>query len=371
VSGRRSRRLVGAPRAQHFLGEAAVAAAIVETAGVSADDFVLEFGAGYGRLTEHLALRSGRVVAVETDARPAARLTHRFRGRANVTVVPADALTVPLPRRPFKVVSNPPFHITSALLHRLLDDPNILLLRADLVVGWGSALALTGVFGPAHKARPWLSRYEFLLIRRRGSCSTHHPPMTPRSSRSAGGYCGKRDREECCGLCRPGGWLRRARTAVPHRPVRPFAVRHQAGDAHHAPHGPPASFMSGWRRCSCCRFWGGLLFAAQRTEAQAISPPANAGAASERLCRANLSRSAPGATAFAPLQPGHRRQWAGGALVPGLPAGRRDARNRAARPGSGHSERSASVSAGPHPQRGQFVVDSEQPVQHVPWGSTS
>jgi 16S rRNA A1518/A1519 N6-dimethyltransferase RsmA/KsgA/DIM1 with predicted DNA glycosylase/AP lyase activity len=118
VSGRRSRRLVGAPRAQHFLGEAAVAVAIVETAGVSADDFVLEFGAGYGRLTEHLALRSGRVVAVETDARPAARLTHRFRGRANVTVVPADALTVPLPRRPFKVVSNPPFHITSALLHR-------------------------------------------------------------------------------------------------------------------------------------------------------------------------------------------------------------------------------------------------------------
>jgi 23S rRNA (adenine-N6)-dimethyltransferase len=129
-------------------------------------DFVLEFGAGHGRLTEQLALRAGRVVAVEINARLAAQLTRRFRARPNVTVVLADALAVSLPRRQFKVVSNPPFHITSALLHRLLDDPVVPLVRADLVLGWGSALGLTGVFGPAQKARPWLSRYEFLLIRR-------------------------------------------------------------------------------------------------------------------------------------------------------------------------------------------------------------
>ncbi len=176
MSGRRSRRSAGAPRAQHFLGDAAIAAAIVETAGVRADDFVLEFGSGYGRLTEQLALRAGRVVAVEIDARLAAQLTHRFRARPNVTVVLADALAVPLPRHRFKVVSNPPFHITSALLHRLLDDPGVPLVRADLVVGWGSALGLTGVFGPAHKARPWLCGYEFLLIRRLSAELFDPPP---------------------------------------------------------------------------------------------------------------------------------------------------------------------------------------------------
>jgi 23S rRNA (adenine-N6)-dimethyltransferase len=133
---------------------------------VGADALVFEFGAGYGRLTEQLAQRAGCLVAVELDARLAARLAHRFEGRPNVTVVQADALAVPLPRRPFKVVSNPPFHITSALLHRLLDDPGLPLVRADLVVGWGTALGLTGVFGPAHRSRPWRSRYEFLLIRR-------------------------------------------------------------------------------------------------------------------------------------------------------------------------------------------------------------
>ena len=166
MAGRRWQRPAGTPRGQHFLGHAALAAAVVEGAGLSASDLVVEFGAGYGRLTEQLALRAGRVIAVENDASLAARLAGRYRARSNVEVVHGDALAVPLPRRPFKVVSNPPFHITSSLLHRLLDDPAIPLVRADLVVGWGAALALTGVFGPAHKARPWLPRFEFLLLRR-------------------------------------------------------------------------------------------------------------------------------------------------------------------------------------------------------------
>lgn len=127
---------------------------------------MVELGAGYGRLTERLANRAGRVIAVEIDTRLAARLGHRFRTRPHVTVVAGDLLELPLPARPFRVVSNPPFNLTAALLHRLLDDPATPLVRADLVVAWGAALALTGVFGPAHKARPWAARFEFLLVRR-------------------------------------------------------------------------------------------------------------------------------------------------------------------------------------------------------------
>jgi 16S rRNA A1518/A1519 N6-dimethyltransferase RsmA/KsgA/DIM1 with predicted DNA glycosylase/AP lyase activity len=41
----------------------------VECVGVGADDLVLDFGAGYGRLTEQLAQRASRVIAVEIDAR--------------------------------------------------------------------------------------------------------------------------------------------------------------------------------------------------------------------------------------------------------------------------------------------------------------
>jgi 23S rRNA (adenine-N6)-dimethyltransferase len=124
---------------------------------------VVEFGAGYGRLTEELARRAGRVIAVELDGRLAARLASRLQRRPNVTVVQGDALAVPLPHRPFRVVSNPPFHLTAALLRRLLA---MNVERADLILEWGAALGLTGVFGPAHKAAPWRGRYEFLLVRR-------------------------------------------------------------------------------------------------------------------------------------------------------------------------------------------------------------
>jgi 23S rRNA (adenine-N6)-dimethyltransferase len=165
VSGRRGRRSEAAPRSLHLLGPGP-AATLVEIAEVARTDLVVEFGAGTGRLTAELAARCLRVVAIEVDARLAGRLAHRFQAASHVTVVHGDALTVPLPHQPFRVVCNPPFHITSGLLHRLLDDPRLPLVRADVVVGWGAALALTGVFGPAHKARPWQSRFEFLLIRR-------------------------------------------------------------------------------------------------------------------------------------------------------------------------------------------------------------
>jgi 23S rRNA (adenine-N6)-dimethyltransferase len=166
VAGRRWRRSESAPRAKHFLGSVSLAEEIARTADLSPDDLVVELGAGYGRLTESLARRAGRVIAVEIDPRLASRLGHRFRTRPRIAVVSGDLLQMALPKEPFKVVSNLPFSLTSALLHRLLDDPELPLLRADLVVAWGAALALTGVFGQAHKARPWASRYEFLLIRR-------------------------------------------------------------------------------------------------------------------------------------------------------------------------------------------------------------
>lgn len=166
MSGRIKQRPRGALSGQHYLGSSSLAAEIAEAAQLTRSDFVVEFGAGYGRLTEQLASRAGNVLAVEIDVRLADRLAHRFRGRANVAVVKGDALAMALPARPFRVVSNPPFHLTSPLLHRLLDDPCVPMTRAELVVGWGAAVALTGVFGPAHKATPWSSRYEFLLIKR-------------------------------------------------------------------------------------------------------------------------------------------------------------------------------------------------------------
>ena len=91
---------------------------------------MLDIGAGEGALTAHLVRAGARVVAVELHPRRAALLRERFPG---ITVVHADATAIPLPGRPFRVVANPPYGISSSLL-RILLAPGSRLVAADLVL---------------------------------------------------------------------------------------------------------------------------------------------------------------------------------------------------------------------------------------------
>lgn len=116
----RPSRRSGHPGSQQFRASRRLASELAQGADLSPVDLVLEFGAGDGRLTAELASRARHVVAIEVDERLAVRLDARFHGDRAVTVVHGDALRTPLPRSTFKVVSNPPFHLTAALLHRLL-----------------------------------------------------------------------------------------------------------------------------------------------------------------------------------------------------------------------------------------------------------
>lgn len=132
------------------------AARIVADAEIRAGDLVLDVGAGRGALTAPLVDRGARVVAVERHHRRAAELRERF-GAEDVTVVVADALDLWLPRRPFRVVSNPPFAITVALLRRLV-APGSRLERADIIVPWHTARRWAA--GDAPGAGRWLRQYE-------------------------------------------------------------------------------------------------------------------------------------------------------------------------------------------------------------------
>ena len=103
---------------------------MVAAAGVRPGELVLDLGAGEGALTTHLVRAGARVVAVELHPRRAARLRERFPG---ITVLHADATGIPLPARPFRVVANPPYGISSSLLRMLL-APGSRLVAADLVL---------------------------------------------------------------------------------------------------------------------------------------------------------------------------------------------------------------------------------------------
>lgn len=114
------------------------ASRLVALAGVEPGDFVLDIGAGTGAITEVLVAGGATVVAVELHPGRAAALRTRFAGRP-VRVVRADAADLRLPRRPFKVVANPPFGITTALLRRLTAPASPLEGAGLVLPAWAAA----------------------------------------------------------------------------------------------------------------------------------------------------------------------------------------------------------------------------------------
>lgn len=191
------------PTGAHVLSDRA-ASRLVRDAGVEASDLVLDLGAGSGAVTRLLARSGARVIAVERDTRVARWLRARMRAHPKVSVVEADALAVPLPRRSYRVVANIPFAITTPLLHRLVASP---MVAADLVVELGAGRRLTGDGTARPALARWYRQFEFTLgpvipahefrpappvhavvlkLRRRTASRTGGGPATAERSRRSG-----------------------------------------------------------------------------------------------------------------------------------------------------------------------------------------
>jgi 23S rRNA (adenine-N6)-dimethyltransferase len=170
------------PRGEHYLTDRQVIEQLIRSSGVGPGDLVFDLGAGFGALTGPLAATGARVIAVEIDPGLAARLRRRFgaAGDSQVSVLEADLRSIPLPRRPFYVVANPPFALTTWLCRRLLGDPAVRLAGAELLLGWGAAKGLTqGDLGPREREQAgWAARYDMRLVRRVPAVSFSPPPAT-------------------------------------------------------------------------------------------------------------------------------------------------------------------------------------------------
>jgi 16S rRNA (adenine1518-N6/adenine1519-N6)-dimethyltransferase len=93
---------------------------MIAHADLSAKDVVLEVGAGLGFLTRLLSPRAKEVITVEIDKGLATALRTQLAGLKNVNLVEGDVLTSKIPHFD-KVVSTPPYSISSPLLFWLLD----------------------------------------------------------------------------------------------------------------------------------------------------------------------------------------------------------------------------------------------------------
>ena len=114
---------------QNFLIDAHVLEKILSSAALTQEDCVLEIGPGIGTMTQALAERARQVIAVEIDRNLIPILSDTLVGYSNVTVICADILKMDLKKlaqeqnggRPFKVVANLPYYITTPIIMGLLE----------------------------------------------------------------------------------------------------------------------------------------------------------------------------------------------------------------------------------------------------------
>jgi 16S rRNA (adenine1518-N6/adenine1519-N6)-dimethyltransferase len=114
---------------QHFLNDPSAARAIADALGDLRQKTVLEIGPGQGAITELLATRAKRLIAVELDHDMALQLRMHFANTPNVEVIERDILQVDLAElarnaagsgdEKIAVVGNLPYYITSDILLRL------------------------------------------------------------------------------------------------------------------------------------------------------------------------------------------------------------------------------------------------------------
>lgn len=115
---------------QNFLIDSHVLDKIVNAAGITQDDCVLEIGPGIGTMTQYLAEHAGRVVAVEIDTNLLPILAETLKDYSNVTVINEDILKVDMNQlvkeynqgRPIKVVANLPYYITTPIIMGLFES---------------------------------------------------------------------------------------------------------------------------------------------------------------------------------------------------------------------------------------------------------
>ena len=115
---------------QNFLIDTHVLEKIIESAGITKDDFVLEIGPGIGTMTQYLCENAREVMAVEIDENLIPILGDTLSLYNNVTIVNEDILKLDIAKvaeehnnnKPIKVVANLPYYITTPIIMGLFES---------------------------------------------------------------------------------------------------------------------------------------------------------------------------------------------------------------------------------------------------------
>src|SRR3990167_8938820 len=77
---------------QHFLINKTIVSDIIGAGELSKNDIVLEVGPGKGALTEALAQKAKKVIAIEKDGKLVEYLKEKFKNQKNIEILEGDIL---------------------------------------------------------------------------------------------------------------------------------------------------------------------------------------------------------------------------------------------------------------------------------------
>jgi 16S rRNA (adenine1518-N6/adenine1519-N6)-dimethyltransferase len=118
---------------QNFLINHGVRQKIIQVADLGRGDMVLEIGPGLGTLTQALAGRAKKVIAIEKDKKFVAILKETLKGYDNVKIIQNDILKFDIESLEFdcklkignwKLIANLPYYITSPVIRKFLENTN-------------------------------------------------------------------------------------------------------------------------------------------------------------------------------------------------------------------------------------------------------
>jgi len=109
---------------QNFLKSKVLVQNLITKTNICSEDTVLEIGAGKGIITEALSHICKQVISIELDEELFENLQIVFAGNHQITLINEDFLNYKLPQYNYKVFSNIPFNLTSAIVNKLLLSNN-------------------------------------------------------------------------------------------------------------------------------------------------------------------------------------------------------------------------------------------------------
>ena len=122
---------------QNFLIDKGAVKKVIRAADLKTEDTVTEIGPGLGILTQELAKKAKRVIAIEQDKRLVKFLKDALQSLANIEIIYGDILKIGgrnLLKNSYKIVGNLPFYLAAPVIRESLESTKDRSLEMTLVV---------------------------------------------------------------------------------------------------------------------------------------------------------------------------------------------------------------------------------------------